>query len=544
MKEELDNEEPMRPWNIPKPLPTISANYDEPNAFHVGIQKVNGLESNSEADSVLAQNCLFRVLSLDEFSHPDLANVGSSLPRETPFSGRISANYAFSNDIGDSKGNFEYLDYPDTTVLVVLTDPFSPSEWSTSVSEVYGCTFSLGSFENFSESSLEPASLVDGKEHGVKTSIATSRSEFNPQYITAGSVIDNYPNASLESHSDISQEDDIGSAALALSPEDKLFWGWFLANGDHELSELVASTVSTSSDKVSEKISNLPIQPEPESEPKSKNIVAVPNSARNIPKRFVSTGPVGVMVSAIQCLSIVLDYRGYQGDIQRIIVNNNITNMAYTSHDPEQQRKLYSHPITENFVHDSNMEFVGFPSRDEVPQISIVSGIIQRKIYIRNISAVVNAVSLILYVELSKFNINLPYEPQIYRYELDSRGSVVNETKCGLCPFCPTVKFLPFKNSSYLSHLTLEHGVYANSFVVPEGLYYGKYAVTRNVDVHKTRTVKAIQCPACFQVVEVSCWKNKANPLLSYFRHFKKKHQNLTKTFMRSNVDPMLYDKQ
>lgn len=260
-------------------------------------------------------------------------------------------------------------------------------------------------------------------------------------------------------------------------------------------------------------------------------------SRRTIPKRFVSSGIVDVLPSAIQCLNVILDYKGYQGEIQRIILNNNITNIAFSQHDGRKHQKLCLQPIYEYFDPGLNMELVGFPQDAPGNKISAVSGILQRKVYIRNISMVLNTVSLILYVELSKFNINLPYEPQIHRYELDSRGAVVNETKCGLCPFCPAIKFLPFKNSSYLSHLTLEHGVYANNFVVPEGLYYGKYVVTRNVDVHKTRTVKAIQCPACFQVVEVSCWKNKTNPLLSYFRHFKKKHQNLTKTFMRSTVD-------
>lgn len=533
MQEELHNEDLMRAWNLSKPLATTSANYNDANVFRMCMDEIGELD-DTKADAVLAHSALFGELVAVDFLQPEVANAISSLPQEKSFS--VTNNYSLSNGFEGAKEGI-YLDFPKESVLVSLTDPFSPSEWSTGISDVYGGTFSLGSFENFSESSLEPAGFADGKENGLKYDApipATKKSG----YCRSASALDTLSKTSLE-YANLSQEHDIATTSLSLSPEDKLFWGWFLSNTEHELSEPVSAKLE-------------PVQPldgstltaaDPQPEPKLTKMVSVPKHSRAVPKRFVSKGPVDVMVSAIQCLSVVLDYRGYQGEIQRIIVNNNITNVAYNAHDPQQQQKLYSLPINEPFVPDCTMEFVGFPSPNQVPHISNVSGILQRKIYIRNISAVVNAVTLILYVELSKFNINLPYEPQIHRYELDNRGAVVNETKCGLCPFCPTVKFLPFKNSSYLSHLTLEHGVYANSFVVPEVLYYGKYAVTRNVDVQKTRTVKAIQCPACFQVVEVSCWKNKANPLLSYFRHFKKKHQNLTKTFMRSNVDPTLYEK-
>lgn len=170
--------------------------------------------------------------------------------------------------------------------------------------------------------------------------------------------------------------------------------------------------------------------------------------------------------------------------------------------------------------------------------IPTISGALQRKVYCRDISSVANAVSHILYVELPNFNTNNPYEPQWYRYELDNDSHIIPESKCGLCPFCREIKFKPFKNSSYLSHLTLEHGVFANSYVIPEGLYYGTYRMARNCDLHKTRLVKGVQCPVCFEVVEVACWKNKSNPLLSFFRHFKKMHLNLTKTFICSTVDP------
>lgn len=511
-----------------------SANHDGANVFHAGVEKTDDSDGRSEAGSRFFLDKLFGIYEPVDIPQHSSSNADLGLPGEVPFSGLLPASYSLSNEIG-YPGDFPYVNFPNSATLVALTDPFSPSEWSTGLSDVYGRTFSLGSFENFSESSLEPASLGDGKAFAK----GKGSSKLESFYPNCGPIANNHPSGSLTAHPNLALDEDIETGALALSPEDKVFWGWFLANSHDSLETSRGPTSVNETDQTSSTEGSQPDEPD-----SNQKVFSLPKTAPGVPKRFVSTGPVDVMVSAIQCLSVVLDYRGYQGEIQRIVVNNNITNFAYTKHDAQQQRKLYSLPISELYVAGCNMEFVGFPGSDSAPSISIVSGILQRKIYIRDISAVANAVSLILYVELPKFNINLPYEPQIHRFELDNRGSVVNETKCGLCPFCPTIKFLPFKNSSYLSHLTLEHGVYANSFVVPEGLYYGKYSITRNVDVHKTRTVRAIQCPACFQVVEVSCWKNKANPLLSYFRHFKKKHQNLTKTFMRSNVDPMLYDKQ
>ncbi|KAM9929519.1 hypothetical protein OXX80_009657, partial [Metschnikowia pulcherrima] len=197
--------------------------------------------------------------------------------------------------------------------------------------------------------------------------------------------------------------------------------------------------------------------------------------------------------------------------------------------------------LVEYYSMPEHEELVGALPSADIPAsaISLISGVLQRKIHMRDISSIIGSVHSIAYVKSGRFSIHNPYEPQYYRYELDAKGKAVNESKCGMCAFCPTVKFLPFKNSSYLSHMTLEHGIFASNFVVPEGLYYGKYRMVRSTDPSKTRTVKALQCPACFQVIEVACWKNKTNPLLSYFRHFKKLHSNLNKTFTSSTIDPV-----
>lgn len=260
-----------------------------------------------------------------------------------------------------------------------------------------------------------------------------------------------------------------------------------------------------------------------------------------IAKRFQPIGTVTVIPSYVQCLNIVLDYHGYTGTITRIVLNNAITNVAYQQHDSAYRSSLMKKPLVEFYSVPEHEELVGsIPAGNgaETP-ISLISGVLQRKIHIRDIASILTSVQLIAYVKSGRFSIHNPYEPQYYRYELDAKGKAVNESKCGMCAFCPTVKFLPFKNSSYLSHMTLEHGIFASNFVVPEGLYYGRYRMVRSTDPSKTRTVKALQCPACFQVIEVACWKNKTNPLLSYFRHFKKLHLNLNKTFTSSSIDPV-----
>ncbi|KAM9920627.1 hypothetical protein OXX59_007049 [Metschnikowia pulcherrima] len=263
--------------------------------------------------------------------------------------------------------------------------------------------------------------------------------------------------------------------------------------------------------------------------------------AKPIAKRFQPVGTVTVVPSYVQCLNIVLDYHGYTGIINRIILNNAITNVAYQQHDTSYRASLVRKHLVEYYSMPEHEELVGALPSADIPAsaISLISGVLQRKIHMRDISSIIGSVHSIAYVKSGRFSIHNPYEPQYYRYELDAKGKAVNESKCGMCAFCPTVKFLPFKNSSYLSHMTLEHGIFASNFVVPEGLYYGKYRMVRSTDPSKTRTVKALQCPACFQVIEVACWKNKTNPLLSYFRHFKKLHSNLNKTFTSSTIDPV-----
>lgn len=233
--------------------------------------------------------------------------------------------------------------------------------------------------------------------------------------------------------------------------------------------------------------------------------------------------PITLEESLVQCLGVVINYHGYEGIILNI--------------ENEASRFLVNHACT---LHDcrrvSNLALSLFPHKnDEIPEIS---GSLQRIRYKRDIREIYNSVTNIVYYESCVFSSTNPYEPQYYRYEIDDNGKRINESKCGACPYCRELKFLTFKNSSYLSHLTLEHGIYSNNYLIPEGLYYGVYEIKKleqertnssTGDSSKTRfrQTKAVQCPVCFTVVEVCCWSMKTNPLLSFYRHFKKRHSNI-----------------
>lgn len=322
--------------------------------------------------------------------------------------------------------------------------------------------------------------------------------------------------------------------------EDEKYWNWFFSDEvfQHQPIEVqnqeTCVTSTTLPKDVGPKVFSYPVKHTSSEETSSEGSPRT-RKVKPVPSRFRGSSKVSVHPSSIQCLSVVLDYHGYTGNILKVVLNNSITNTASSEHDSKAQAGLCKTLLSETRNVEHGVECFGHGHGE----ISAMSGVLQRIVYVRDISSIFNSVSLITYQVSPKFHIDNPYELQYFRFELDPLGRLINESKCGLCPFCPKVKFLPFKNSSYLSHLTLEHGVFANSFVVPEGMYYGQYHVAKLMDSVKPRVVKALQCPACFQVVEVACWKNKANPLLSYFRHFKKHHLSLTRTFVESSIDPV-----
>lgn len=240
-----------------------------------------------------------------------------------------------------------------------------------------------------------------------------------------------------------------------------------------------------------------------------------------IPSRFSLNEcslPLSLLPSNVQCLSVLINYFDYEGELTSIPkLDERLLNLAYEYHGGLEMQ----------FTNDCNEAI-----RLDYSQESNFTGPSQRIRYYRTISAIENAVNNIIYRPSENFTIHEAYEPQYYRFELDDMGNPINESKCGLCPYCKPVKFLPFKNSSYLSHLILEHGIYSTNYLVPEGIYLGWYnhAKDRNIPYksHKKRRVIALRCPKCFDIVELNCWNNKKNGLLSYFRHFKDNHKDLT----------------
>lgn len=255
-----------------------------------------------------------------------------------------------------------------------------------------------------------------------------------------------------------------------------------------------------------------------------------------------------IMESSIQCLSIMIDYHGYTGSLTGVpIMNKTLKNEAV---NPQAKQSTDAKLIE---LVETNIPAV---------QPSPISALWQRIKYSRDISALLNTITNIVYKKSSIYDFGNPYEPQYYRFELDDFGELINESKCGMCAYCEKVKFLPFKNSSYLSHLTLEHGIFSNNYLTPEGIYYGRYLFTKNAiydsdttpnsesseefnvirkkHFHKPRVAEAVACPACFEIIEVGCWKMKSNPLLSYFRHFKKHHKSLTNKRANFQTNPLL----
>ena len=264
------------------------------------------------------------------------------------------------------------------------------------------------------------------------------------------------------------------------------------------------------------------------------------NSVQPIPSRFQvissnSSVRITLLESNVQCLSVLVDYHGYKGTLIG---------------DPEIHTSMINNAVTSHIQEHSQVKPIELYNYGLTSTSSPLSTLQQRVRYTRNINDIKDAITNILYKESSVFCVSNPYEPQFFRFELNDHGDLINESKCGLCPYCETVKFLPFKNSSYLSHLTLEHGIFSNNYLTPEGIYHGKYLLSkksldfseqsssshealnwdslRRRNQHKPRATEALACPACLEVIEVGCWKKKANPLLSYFRHFKKHHKDLT----------------
>lgn len=377
--------------------------------------------------------------------------------------------------------------------------------------------------------------------HSSGDSVTPKMSQLNRQFLSmreieisnnqSADIIQNQPTLSHPSFlTSINSESTVKLASLkqSIPTETSLnYTRGFRANTGNLKTDVYVSSPSSPSKRKKQRI-----------DPKS-----IPIRFKVSPKSFIK-----LQKSVVKCLDVTLDYHGYTGIITEVILNNSITNY-YRNYDidflvkPRQlKRPLY---IKYHLARDERIENGYEYGTHEIgnPEIHCHMGVVQRKIYIRDISAIMNDVSHIKYHKSPNFNINNPYEPQYTRFETDESGVENNETKCGLCAYCKEVRFLPFKNSSYLSHMTLGHGVFADNFIVPEGINFGKYVVPRDKENEpdKTKEIEGLQCPACLEIIEMSCWKTKENPLLKYFRHYKKEHvkEDKRRSNVNSKVNPL-----
>lgn len=214
----------------------------------------------------------------------------------------------------------------------------------------------------------------------------------------------------------------------------------------------------------------------------------------------------------VSCLGVKLDYGTYVGDSISLLnvpvrcIRNTYKNAA-TEKDNE--------PLCRGLIDPNNPEYQNlFPAY-------------YRQKYTRNIFLLIGSIDNIFYYKSAIFGIDQPYEPEYYRIETDENGDQMSETLSGCCAYCKTVKFLPFKNSSYLSHMALEHGIYSSSYMTPDWRNLGHYTrIDPNTGIQTS--MEAIQCALCAQLIDTTGWSSKKNKMLGYFRHFKLKHSTLT----------------
>lgn len=131
------------------------------------------------------------------------------------------------------------------------------------------------------------------------------------------------------------------------------------------------------------------------------------------------------------------------------------------------------------------------------------------------------------------FSIERPYEPEFISYQVDKSNNLpYNETRSGLCPYCPEIKFRNFKTSTYSQHLALWHGVHTDNYLTPNPSHFGVYRLckNRNLETRKTQAHSSnkngVVCPVCHEVIEVGCSKaTRDKPLSGYLRHFRDAHR-------------------
>lgn len=138
------------------------------------------------------------------------------------------------------------------------------------------------------------------------------------------------------------------------------------------------------------------------------------------------------------------------------------------------------------------------------------------------------------YEKNTKYATEDPYQQEFTRVQIDPSNNLpLNSTRCGLCAYCPDIKFFNIKDSSYSQHLACNHGIFTNNYIAPDPYNYANYYVKKHDGIKDRKTTakerlrKAVICPACHDRVEVNCSISTRGerPLINYLRHFKDKHR-------------------
>lgn len=132
----------------------------------------------------------------------------------------------------------------------------------------------------------------------------------------------------------------------------------------------------------------------------------------------------------------------------------------------------------------------------------------------------------------TQFSTERPYEPQYIRVQINPLNNLpINETRCGLCPYCPELVFKNLKTSTYAQHLSLTHGIQTDNYITPDPLFYGSYNLKKRNTNRKTKAhiseKNGVVCPVCHEIIETECSRTTATrkPLNNYLRHFREKHR-------------------
>lgn len=203
------------------------------------------------------------------------------------------------------------------------------------------------------------------------------------------------------------------------------------------------------------------------------------------------------LAESIKC---EIDYKQYKGD-----------NVIILDHFPELSNTATT---------------VGICKREKLLSMSTIKCSSKRVKYSRDLTTISKSVTNLIYIETEGFDCEHPYNPQWVRCELDLSGDIIFLSKCGLCPYCPTIKFFGYRNGGYLGHLACDHGICSNNYLVPDGINFGLYKLPKSDNDSTLIVTNGLECPYCHEAIKVGAQKDK-NELLPYFRHWKKYHKSV-----------------